>query len=80
MTKHEDTRRNDDDRAKAHLERQVAFRGEATTVCANEATNTPELCGSEMPVIDAEGRPLHPESSSPDPEHVWENAHRKATK
>jgi hypothetical protein len=54
--------RDDRDNESAGAVRQAeqnAFRGETPTICANAATNTPEVCGSEQPVVDAEGRPLH---------------------
>ena len=52
--------RHDDESDEARQQaEQDAFRGEMPTVCANEATNTPELCGSEEPIVDAAGRPLH---------------------
>ena len=58
MTGTDHDRRPDAPGAAGRLERQNAFRGEMGTVCANAATNTPEACGAEQPVIDAEGRPL----------------------
>jgi len=54
------TRQSEDDGSQQH-EEQVAFRGELGDVCSNAATNTPELCGSEEPVVDADGRPLRDE-------------------
>ena len=62
MDRDDTDRRDDDSRGARQQAEQVAFRGEMPTVCANASTNTPELCGSEEPVVDAEGHPLHPEA------------------
>ena len=55
-----DARKSEAEGSQRH-EEQVAFRGELGDVCANAATNTPELCGSEEPVVDADGQPLRDE-------------------
>ena len=62
MQRDDTGRRDDTNRGARQQAEQVAFRGEMATVCANEATNTPELCGSEEPVVDADGKPLRPET------------------
>lgn len=48
--------------SEAH-EEQVQFRGMLGDVCSNAESNAahPELCGTEEPIVDAEGRPLRPE-------------------
>lgn len=56
------TARQDQDTSRAH-EEQLQFRGELGDVCSNAESNAahPELCGTEEPIVDAEGRPLRPE-------------------
>jgi hypothetical protein len=44
-------------------EEQEQYRGILGDVCSNAASNAahPELCGTEQPIVDDEGRPLRPE-------------------
>ena len=54
--------RDAQEESRAH-EEQVQFRGMLGDVCSNAESNAahPELCGTEEPIVDAEGRPLRPE-------------------
>ncbi|HVZ23624.1 MAG TPA: hypothetical protein VG871_21270 [Vicinamibacterales bacterium] len=61
----EKTKRDDDSRdstPSAH-EEQEQYRGMLGDVCSNAASHDahPELCGTEEPIVDEEGKPLRPE-------------------